>query len=349
MDQMIEDFTCGACLWLAWLLNRKFGFPINAIVLVSDADINEPELHYQHGSYLGLVHAWVNYRGKAIDITGMHDENKFVEEWFERARWMPLVALKVAKAEYSRNVSPDFLLKQMKAETLPEEHKSLLKQAYRAISDYLEQEIGKIEDSVGGNAGEQHRADDSQRLKPHPKKIVPKGNAVIDAGTASGWDWTDPSYGQEKSGSTNMVEQREEFQYITIPAGTHFFHGTSSPFFDERADDLDAPAWVSDSYHTARNFVTWHDYEEAEDPHFRVIFYKTTAPLTLLLFENRSDIEEFEDITGLDLAGTIEFAEGVCDLGFDGWHIPHNYPDGGSDTLICRPNVLQYQDTEVVE
>ena len=65
----------------------------------------------------------------------------------------------------------------------------------------------KVAASVGSNEGETY-ADDDPNLDMNPKKIVPTGSALADAGTSSGWDWMDATHGYER-GSMSMVEQRE--------------------------------------------------------------------------------------------------------------------------------------------
>ena len=53
----------------------------------------------------------------------------------------------------------------------------------------------KVAASVGGNEGETWEEPDQTDGDMNPKEIVPKSNALADAGTSSGWDWTDPQHG----------------------------------------------------------------------------------------------------------------------------------------------------------
>lgn len=38
-----------------------------------------------------------------------------------------------------------------------------------------------------------------------------------------------------------------------------------------------------------------------------------------------------------ELVDGPEIAAACCEAGYNGWHMPTNYPDG-SDTLICEPD-----------
>ena len=60
------------------------------------------------------------------------------------------------------------------------------------LSDFGKQSIAA---SVGGNEGETWEEPDQTDGDMNPKEIVPKSNALADAGTSSGWDWTDPQHG----------------------------------------------------------------------------------------------------------------------------------------------------------
>lgn len=95
-----------------------------------------------------------------------------------------------------------------KAMQYNEQAHSALPQSQQALEQFYQQVTGKeqVSASVGSNEGERN-AEYDPKLKMNPKKIVPKGSAVIDAGTASGWDWMDSVHGTWK-GSMSAVESK---------------------------------------------------------------------------------------------------------------------------------------------
>ena len=129
--------------------------------------------------------------------------------------------------------------------------------------------------------------------------------------------------------------------------GQLVYHGTSA---DEDFEDLRGPAWVSDSWKVAKNFVGWNAGSRP-----RVITYRVISPPVLALVDDRYGYREYDELrewveeeTGLGTDDVHEFADAVCSARLGGWHIPKNYPEG-SDTLICDPSaVLEFVKAEKV-
>jgi len=95
-----------------------------------------------------------------------------------------------------------------KAMQYNEQAHSALPQSQQALEQFYQQATGKeqVSASVGSNEGERNSEDDPN-LKMNPKKIVPKGSALSDAGTSSGWDWMDATHGYDR-GSMSMLEAK---------------------------------------------------------------------------------------------------------------------------------------------
>jgi hypothetical protein len=135
--------------------------------------------------------------------------------------------------------------------------------------------------------------------------------------------------------------------------GTLVYHGTS--YLDD-FDMLEGPAWVSDSYAVAKEFIGWAGGEGTP----RILTFKIVAPPSLVLIQKLRDAEnlavwlgeKYGLGSGEDFGASIsELAKDLCSVGrregIDGWHVPNNYPGGGpgawtsgargSDTMICAP------------
>ena len=123
-----------------------------------------------------------------------------------------------------------------------------------------------------------------------------------------------------------------------LPRGTTLYHGTQAAKDFEYPD---GPAWVSDSRDVAEQFVRWNRVWGQARP--RIYEYRVTRRIPRLqLIRNPDEMAAFlhrlDGGTGdLDYATPREMAPVVCDAGYNGWHIPHNYAGGGSDTMLCEP------------
>lgn len=138
----------------------------------------------------------------------------------------------------------------------------------------------------------------------------------------------------------------------SLRKGTLVYHGTSR---DEDFDMLEGPAWVSDSYGVAKEFVGWAGGEGTP----RVMTFKIVTPPALVLIQSTRDVEKLAVWLGenFGLGSGEDFGESVAEMardlcsvgarvGIDGWHVPNNYPGGGpawtsrargSDTMLCEP------------
>jgi hypothetical protein len=123
-----------------------------------------------------------------------------------------------------------------------------------------------------------------------------------------------------------------------LAKGTLLYHGTRVP---EDFDYPDGPAWFSTSEGVAQQFISWHEVGGDRRP--RIYTYRVTRRIPRLpLIEGSHTWSRFLDTLpgGADeiqWQGPRDMAQIVCDEGYSGWHIAHNYPDGGSDTMLCDP------------
>lgn len=126
-------------------------------------------------------------------------------------------------------------------------------------------------------------------------------------------------------------------------AGETLYHGTASEEeFEHDSDAPDGPAWFSDSASVARRFSRWH-YRPGSSP--RVLLYRVTQDPELFVWEYEAQMDELLGENWRDMA-VPELADAICDAGYDGWIIPHNYPDG-ADIMLCEPSdFLSFQSTE---
>ena len=131
-----------------------------------------------------------------------------------------------------------------------------------------------------------------------------------------------------------------EIRTTSLPVGTELYHGTQAP---ERFDVPRGPAWFSDSEGVADNFVRWNRVMGTPRP--RIYTFEVVREIPgLALIETPAEMEAFVEVIGVGgygLYGLRELAEAVCDhrwLDLAGWVVPYNYPDGGSDTMLCDPD-----------
>ena len=142
VKHMEQEFSCGSCMYLALVLNAKYNWPLVGFLSYDDADELE-----------GIIHIWVEPPGtqKAVDIYGVHDVGKFTNELEETS--------KLYGGEYEHDISPELVKRFIwsgrvyyprkdrmfygdephpQRKTQQEKfHKQALKQAYRAMQDYL--------------------------------------------------------------------------------------------------------------------------------------------------------------------------------------------------------------------
>jgi hypothetical protein len=130
---------------------------------------------------------------------------------------------------------------------------------------------------------------------------------------------------------------------FTLPAGTMVFHGTNSPDLQDN-DPLTSPAWVTTEHKVAEYFMRWQEWE---NPRHRVITYRTTRDLDLILIRGRTDFDLLEDQYGIATDSSEDMAAGVCRLDCDGWYIPDNYRPG-DDIMLCDTSVLAYVSTQAL-
>lgn len=127
-QQFWMKFTCGSCMYLAYVLSKKFGLSVSGILADEDFDGKPDE----------IVHVWVNLPdGRVADITGVHPAEEFLEEWQAKADR--------TGGEMVNDIPLDWLMKIAKAGRWSPErakaHKETLKQAYRAVADILQDEL----------------------------------------------------------------------------------------------------------------------------------------------------------------------------------------------------------------
>jgi len=128
-----------------------------------------------------------------------------------------------------------------------------------------------------------------------------------------------------------------------IAKGRLLYHGTSAR---QRFEELNGPAWVSDSEDVAVQFSNWNP----DGGPRRVLTYRVYRTITgLARVETPQRMEWlFEEIGGDDGAGGIEMAETLCSSRYNGWIVPDNYGPG-ADILLCDPmDWLEYVSTKKV-
>jgi hypothetical protein len=140
-----------------------------------------------------------------------------------------------------------------------------------------------------------------------------------------------------RRGSRSWDEDTEEWgdpsplEITSIPVGTLLYHGTQAT---EEFEDLIGPAWLSDDKAVATRFTAWNE----EGGRHRVLVYKTTVAIDrLVMIRTPQDMARLIRAVHADeYDGPPEIADAACDAGYNGWHIPNNYPSG-SDTMLCEP------------
>ena len=123
-------------------------------------------------------------------------------------------------------------------------------------------------------------------------------------------------------------------QFIVLPKGTVLYHGTS---IKDRFYDPIGPFWVSDSEEVASVFAK-KDRSGGGKP--RIYVFELAGDIELLWWESKADIEAWFEERGDEESADMspqELADAVCNEGYDGWIIPHNYTVGG-DIMICEPS-----------
>ncbi len=146
-------------------------------------------------------------------------------------------------------------------------------------------------------------------------------------------------------GMLGLKEQQylKGFETFTLKRGTTVYHGTDSEDFDERADELQTPFWVSDSPEVAKYFGT--GYQGGNKP--RILTYTMTDDVNLIVIRDSEDINEIHELAGSS-GDPRELADFVCSrLGYGGWIIPDNYPEG-ADIMLCHTDI-QLQDVTPIE
>ena len=138
--------------------------------------------------------------------------------------------------------------------------------------------------------------------------------------------------GGQKAASVKLAALRK----VTLKPTT-LYHGTRASF-NEAEEDLQGPAWVSDTLAVAKRFAG----EQS-----RVIEYRLGSPVTVWKIESAQDLSRLAAKYGLDPdeVDHYELAETVD----GGWIIPKNYqgPAAGADILLSDPTVLTYVQTHL--
>ena len=133
------------------------------------------------------------------------------------------------------------------------------------------------------------------------------------------------------------------FETFVLKRGTTVYHGTDSEDFDERADELQTPFWVSDSLEVAKYFAT--GYQGGTKP--RLLTYTMTDDVNLIVIRDKEDLDEIDELAGVG-GDPRELADFVCfRLGYGGWIIPDNYRTG-ADIMLCHTDI-QLQDVTAIE
>lgn len=128
---------------------------------------------------------------------------------------------------------------------------------------------------------------------------------------------------------------------VTLKAGTLLYHGTDCDDFEEKADSLDGPAWLTSSRSVAERFASrsggWGGQK-------RVLVYRLTEDVELPEILSSRGMQELADEHNLDLNGVEAMRESVANAQLPGWIIPNNYPDG-DDILLVNSGSLDYVET----
>jgi hypothetical protein len=130
-------------------------------------------------------------------------------------------------------------------------------------------------------------------------------------------------------------EEDLELETHILDVGTKVYHGTGAPDFDGHPWP---PYWVTDSKIVAEYFAKGHAYEDAKPTVYEL---KVTRSLNLAVLD-RNAFDDIEDRYGVTFDGPEDgddFIRVLRQLGFDGWYIGDNYPEG-SDIMIAVPDAV---------
>ena len=180
-------------------------------------------------------------------------------------------------------------------------------------------------------------------------KKLRKLDWVIDF-SKHGWKLTSPTTGRKyftgasPSDTRMIIRLKKDLAkigpvpnppYPDSPAvGTRFYHGTSSPVFE---DTPDGPAWFSTAPSVADWFVTYHEWGDDGGPK-RILTYEVIDEPKLFVIATRDDMDDLAIMHGYPVpADTESVIEAVRAAGYDGWIIPDNYPDG-DDIMLLEPS-----------
>lgn len=135
-------------------------------------------------------------------------------------------------------------------------------------------------------------------------------------------------------------------EITVIPAGTRLYHGTAA---EDEFEELIGPAWVSESEIVARKFG---DIPEPAKTRWisagrrpRILDFVAERDLELATIRSSQDFMQLARVTDpeeydFDASELSAFA---CEDGYDGWIVPGNYGEDGSDIMLCDPgDVLEY-------
>lgn len=126
-----------------------------------------------------------------------------------------------------------------------------------------------------------------------------------------------------------------------LPVGTVLYHGTDCDEFDETADYLSGPAWVTSSLTVARRFASrsggWGGQK-------RIVQYVLSEVVELPEIFTPREMAAFVEEHSLDMCGVESMRDSVERAGLPGWILPYNYPDG-DDILLVATHILDYQAT----
>lgn len=126
-----------------------------------------------------------------------------------------------------------------------------------------------------------------------------------------------------------------------LKRGTIVYHGTSS---EDEFENLNGPAWVSNSVDVAKEFIGWTGSEGRE----RILRFSVKKSVRLLVINSTEEIQELGEYLGIGRNFTsFELAEGIANAGYDGWIIPENYGYDAADILLVEPmEILSYDGEE---
>jgi GNAT superfamily N-acetyltransferase/RNA:NAD 2'-phosphotransferase (TPT1/KptA family) len=126
------------------------------------------------------------------------------------------------------------------------------------------------------------------------------------------------------------------FETQTLPAGTILYHGTDASQWKPQQEQIESPAWFSQSRSVAEQFSTWNGDKKPV-----VAEYRTTQPIELVVIHNRRDLDSLcEKYQVFEEGSTRDMADELSNY-IEGWIIPNNYPDG-DDIMIGDASNLEF-------